>query len=145
MNLLDNHLRACSDSYFSQVTMAGNLTACCQEYLYMRNFDMSVYFHITSIPTFNFLFTSAAHAKCHPKRICEQGRAKNAFILIWGNAITDVFLQLLEEANDDGKRFHTGCKPETWVGFSSWCSGGIPGCDAYSDWESLIKARILRM
>ena len=50
MNLLDNGLRVCSDSYFSQVTMAGSLAACYQEYLYMRNFDMSVYFHIPLEP-----------------------------------------------------------------------------------------------
>lgn len=75
-----------------------------------------------------------------PKKNLRTGQAKDAFILIWGNAINDVFLQLLEEAYDDGKRFDTRFKPETWVGFSSWCSGGIPGSDTYSGWKNLIKA-----
>lgn len=119
--------------------MASNLAAYHQEYLYMRNFDMSIYFHIPQ-PTLYPVRNRDPHISlfCLPPL-----HSQNATQIL-GNGITDVFLQLLEEAHDDGKMFDTGFKPETWVRFSSWCSGGIPGCDAFSGWKNLIQARICR-
>lgn len=44
-------------------------------------------------------------------------RGGDAFLLVWVNAMIDEFLQLLEEANENGKRSDAGFKPEAWVGF----------------------------
>ena len=41
----------------------------------------------------------------------------DSWILVWSNAMIEVFLELLEEAHNNGKRSDTGFKPEAWVGF----------------------------
>ena len=48
----------------------------------------------------------------------------------------EVFLQLLEEAHDNGKRSVTGFKPEAWVGFRA----GIQA--VYQGHEHIITEKI---
>ena len=41
----------------------------------------------------------------------------DSWILIWSDAMIEVFLELLEEVHNNGKRSDTGFKPKAWVGF----------------------------
>lgn len=41
----------------------------------------------------------------------------DSWILLWSDAMINVFLELLEEAHDNGKRSDTGFKLEAWVQF----------------------------
>ena len=50
-----------------------------------------------------------------PKKI--PNAAGDSWILLWSDAMINVFLELLEEAHDNGKRSDTGFKPEAWVQF----------------------------
>lgn len=45
------------------------------------------------------------------------GGAGDSWILVWSHAMIEVFLELLEEAHDNGKRNDSGFKPEARVGF----------------------------
>ena len=49
-----------------------------------------------------------------PKNIAADG---DSWILVWSDAMIEVFLELLEEAHNNGKRSDTGFKPEAWMGF----------------------------
>ena len=40
-----------------------------------------------------------------------------SWVLIWSDAMIKVFLNMLEEAHDNGKKSDTGFKPKAWVGF----------------------------
>lgn len=50
-----------------------------------------------------------------PKK--KSAAAGDSWILVWGDAMIDVFLELLEEAHNNSKRSDTGFKPEAWVEF----------------------------
>lgn len=52
-----------------------------------------------------------------PRKNLAVGGDVEFWILVWRDAMIEVFLQLLEEAHDNGKRSVTGFKPEAWVEF----------------------------
>lgn len=52
-----------------------------------------------------------------PRKNIAAGADGDSWILVWSDAIIKVFLELLEEAHDNGKRSDTGFKPKAWAGF----------------------------
>lgn len=58
----------------------------------------------------NYYDVSASIPKCRPKD--NIATDVDSWILVWSDAMIKVFLELLEEAHNSGKRSDTGFKPE---------------------------------
>lgn len=52
-----------------------------------------------------------------PKKTHAIGADSESWILIWSNAMVEVFLKLLKKAYDNEKRSDIGFKPKAWIGF----------------------------
>ena len=74
--------------------------------------------------------------KMPPRKNLAVGGDVESWILVWRDAMIEVFLKLLEEAHDNGKRSDTGFKPEAWVGFRA----GIQA--VYQGDEHIITGKI---
>lgn len=62
-----------------------------------------------------------------PPRKNPAGGDNESWILIWSDAMIEVFLNLLKEAHNNGKRSDTGFNPEAWVGFGADIQGVYQG------------------
>lgn len=65
------------------------------------------------------------------------GIARDSWVLVWSDAMINVFLELLEEAHDTGKRTDNGFKPEVWTQFRA----GIQNVYLGNEHITMVKIR----
>lgn len=62
-----------------------------------------------------------------PRNNPAAGADNESWILVWSDAIVELFLTLLEEAHDNAKRSDTGFKPKACVGLRAGMQGVYQG------------------